>query len=104
MSDLISRQDAIDAITQRADKIDAIMQRADKIDSVYSAFWEGLIIARDIVKTIPSADRERTAKVTSLVLTSNPPQHVLICENCGGSIDKTYWKYCPNCGARLEWE
>ena len=47
---------------------------------------------------------ERTAKVTSLVLTSNPPQHVLKCENCGGSIDKTYWRYCSRCGCRLDWD
>ena len=46
--------------------------------------------------------KERTAKVMSIVLTSNPPQHVLICGNCGRSIDKTDWKYCPNCSARLE--
>lgn len=53
MSDLIRREDAIEAI----------QKRADKIDSVYSAFWEGLIIAQDIVKNIPSAELERTAKV-----------------------------------------
>ena len=49
MSDLIRREDAIEAI----------QKRADKVDSVYSAFWEGLIIAQDIVKNIPSADPER---------------------------------------------
>ncbi len=32
MSDLINRQDAINAI----------QKRADEVDSVYSAFWEGL--------------------------------------------------------------
>lgn len=46
MSDLISRQAALDAI----------QQRADRVDSVYSAFWEGLIIAQDIVENIPSAE------------------------------------------------
>ena len=49
MSDLISRQTALDAI----------QQRADKVDSVYSAFWEGLIIAQDIVKNVPSVEPER---------------------------------------------
>ena len=49
MSDLIERQKAVDAI----------QHRADIVDSVYSAFWEGLIIAQDIVKNIPSAGPER---------------------------------------------
>ena len=49
MSELINRQAALDTI----------QQRADRIDSVYSAFWEGLIIAQDIVKNIPSAEPER---------------------------------------------
>lgn len=49
MSDLIERQKALDAI----------QQRADRVDSVYSAFWEGLIIAQDIVKNVPSAEPER---------------------------------------------
>lgn len=49
MSDLIDRQKALDAI----------QQRADRVDSVYSAFWEGLIIAQDIVKNVPSAEPER---------------------------------------------
>ena len=49
MNDLISRQDAIDAI----------QKRADEIDSVYSAFWEGLKIAQDVVENLPSAEPER---------------------------------------------
>ena len=49
MSDLIYRQDALDAI----------QKRADEIDSVYSAFWEGLKIARDIVEKVPSAEPGR---------------------------------------------
>ena len=48
MSDLIRREDAIDAI----------QKRADEIDSVYSAFWEGLKIAQDIVEKVPSAEPE----------------------------------------------
>ena len=48
MSDLISRQDAMNAI----------QKRADEIDSVYSAFWEGLKIAQDIVEKVPSAELE----------------------------------------------
>ena len=49
MSDLISRQKALDAI----------QQRADRVDSVHSAFWEGLIIACSLVQDVPSAESER---------------------------------------------
>lgn len=66
--------------------------------------WNELCVTKDEIDDIPTAEPERTAKVMSIVLTSNPPQHVLKCGNCGGSIDKTYWRYCPHCGARLEWE
>ena len=47
MSDLIRREDAIDAI----------QKRANEIDSVYSAFWQGLQIAQDIVEKVPSAEQ-----------------------------------------------
>lgn len=48
MSNLINRQDAMNAI----------QKRADEVDSVYSAFWEGLKIAQDIVEKVPSAELE----------------------------------------------
>ena len=49
MSDFIRREDVLDAI----------QKRADEVDSVYSAFWEGLKIAQDIVEKVPSAEPER---------------------------------------------
>lgn len=49
MSDLIRREDALDAI----------QKRADIVNSVYSAFWEGLIIAYSLVQEIPSAEPEQ---------------------------------------------
>ena len=87
MSDLIDRQKAIDVI----------QQRADRVDSVFSAFWEGLIIAQDIVKNIPSAkSEERVVRVK--------PRGRLTewadCE-CGQAVHMG-WSYCPFCGAKLE--
>ena len=62
------------------------------------AFWDGM-----------SAEmkEERTAKVERLnMVTEN--NRVYKCENCGQYMHRTAWsnpvKYCPNCGARLEWE
>ena len=97
MSDLISRQDALDAISSWMNLDGYFHPKSKKRDIPYHE-------VENMIRNIPSAEPERTAKVMSIVLTSNPPQHVLICGNCGGSIDKTYWKYCPNCGARLERE
>ena len=96
MSDLIERQKALDAI----------QQRADGIDSVYSAFWEGLIIAQDIVKNIPSAEQEeRTAKVVNVSEGFYSAHGVCMCghcDQCGNAVcDDFHW--CPFCGARLEW-
>ena len=84
MSDLISRRAALDAIKERA----------DVIDSVFSAFWEGLIIAQGIVANIPSAEPERTARVID--------GH---CSACTDPVtDYGVPNYCPSCGARLLWD
>ena len=80
MSDLISRQDAIDAVHYY-------------IESGYKCdiFQE--------VKDLPS-EPERTAKVEWYPhLTKLADGH---CE-CGEDV-RDDWKYCPNCGCKLEWK
>ena len=52
------RKDEMSDIISREDTLDAIQKRADEVDSVYSAFWEGLKIAQDIVEKVPSAEPE----------------------------------------------
>ena len=89
MSDLISRQAALDAI----------QQRADRIDSVYSAFWEGLIIAQDIVKNIPSVEPERK-KGKWIVHDYALGRERYECAECKGRCDLEY-NFCPNCGAEM---
>ena len=93
MSDLIDRQKALDAI----------QQRADRVDSVHSAFWEGLIIARDIVEKIPSAEPERMAMVWKPAK-GRPAYEKGIC-SCGYvlSVLQRDFVYCPMCGAKLDW-
>ena len=99
MSNLINRQDAMNAI----------QKRADEVNSVYSAFWEGLIIAQDIVEKVPSAEPERTAKVIehdASIMDDRGYKYwrsEYLCENCkkkviGGD------EYCSHCGCRLEWK
>ena len=91
MSDLIDRDVAIDAITQRA----------DKVDSVHSAFWEGLIIARDIVENIPSAEPERKKGKWN----NYKDEHC--CSVCQCVVIQEIWDdeirydYCPYCGAEM---
>ena len=51
MDDLINRQHAIDALTDRS-------HQSAKKDGVDSSLWEGIMIARRIVKNLPSAQPE----------------------------------------------
>lgn len=52
MDDLINRQHAIDALTDRS-------HQSAKKDGVDSSLWEGIMIARRIVKNLPPAQPER---------------------------------------------
>ena len=91
MSDLIDRKKALDAI----------QQRADRVDSVYSAFWDGLIIAQDIVKNLPSAEPERKKGKWS----NYKDEHC--CSVCKCVVISECWDddirydYCPYCGAEM---
>lgn len=95
MSDLISRQKVLDAI----------QQRADRVDSVYSAFWEGLIIAQDIVKNVPSAEPERK-KGEWIDGKPYVNSHWRVCSVCHESAPESSggYHFCPNCGAEMRGE
>ena len=99
MSELINRQDAIDAI----------QKRADEVDSVYSAFWEGLKIAQDIVEKVPSVEpKERTVKVIehdASIMDNRGYKYLrseYLCENCKKKVIGGE-DYCSHCGAKLDW-
>lgn len=79
MSDLISRQDAIDAMITL-----------------------GLKRAIPILATLPSAEPKRTVKVKDIVHIHGYPDEGL-CGNCNEDVNGLY-DYCPYCGCRLEWD
>ena len=89
MSDLISRQDAVDAVLNLSEKV------ADEM-----LFIDAIV---DEIENIPSAEQERTAKVKKrfMLVTGGMGDTLPLCE-CGFIVSDK-WTYCPSCGARLEW-
>lgn len=76
MSDLIRREDAIDALKKRWNN----MSRTAKLEELV---WD--------IERIPSVEpEERTAKVVDV-----------FCSNCGRALIGNE-SYCPGCGAKLE--
>lgn len=62
--------------------------------------WNELCVTKDEIEDMPSVEPERTAKVEWYPhLTKLADGH---CE-CGEDV-RDDWKYCPTCGARLEWK
>ena len=102
MSDFIRREDVLDAI----------QKREDEVDSVYSAFWEGLKIAQDIVEKVPSVESERKNGKWNFI-----GDNMFKCTCCGVlytthqlnglrnyETDPYAPYFCPNCGADLRGE
>ena len=92
MSDLIRREDAIGEIREVYEY---------EFPTASGAFDEFVtVIIPNILRNLPSAEPERTAKVEWYPhLTKLADGH---CE-CGEDVQRE-WKYCPNCGCRLEWK
>lgn len=80
MSDLIRRDDAIDAMIML-----------------------GIKRAVPILVTLPSAETERTAKVTDTWKIAGFEELNAWCPECEHRITRGC-SYCPTCGVRLEWE
>ena len=82
MSDLIRRQDAANLLYK--------MLADDYVDGY--AYLEQL-------RLLPSVESERTAKVETY--TDDQQETWSVCE-CGTDVWKSY-NYCPECGAKLDW-
>lgn len=92
MSDLISRQKALDGLKYE-------MKYGAEIDIC------GLDTAYDIIENIPTVDLERTAKVSNQIF-NNAKSYIVgawigTCE-CGELVSYSS-KYCHMCGAKLDW-
>ena len=96
MSDLIRREDAVEAIYE------ALRTPLPNYNNDF--FHDSMSLAIAMAKNIPSAEPERTAKIT--LLTPNSKGYWSTngrCQGCGFLLERKH-TYCPNCGARLEWE
>ena len=83
MSDLISRQEAIDAL----DKIGSLDTNADKI------------YARELFKALPPAQSEQ--KKGKWI----KKKSMIYCPNCYNGFEAIFirdYNFCPNCGAKME--
>ena len=117
MSDLIDRQALCDDL--REYKVYPVPISSD--ESEVKGYNDGIDLAISVIAEFPSAEpEERTAKVVK-------EDNIRICDNCSGLIlipfDNTEenlrkyaitgykghniyfasYKYCPNCGAKLDW-
>lgn len=88
-----------DALTQ---KIDEILCEPDYQHTGEN--WSvGLLIAQNTIDCAPTIKAKPV--VTSKWYTSLDKQKT-ICTNCHAYFDETnavYWRYCPECGAEMEW-
>lgn len=93
MSDLISRQKALDGLKYEI-KYGAEIDRC------------GLDTAYDIIENIPTVDIEKTTKVSNQIFNNSNPYTTIgawigTCE-CGELVSYSS-KYCHMCGAKLDW-
>lgn len=102
MDDLISRQDAIQAIEKYIVPIEELRKPVEGI----TAFNDGISTAiSEIGHNVPSAEK------TGRWIMSDDGLFMPICNQCGAHPWKGYipsveeatevFKYCPNCGARM---
>ena len=100
MSDLISKQDAINALVEKGQS-----SKRYKLGEIWELNLPEII---DAIDALPSAEPERkTVKVEKFPLECFDGVLVVISGHCDcGTLvfnDQRY-KYCPHCGARLEWD
>ena len=109
MGDFITRADAIQHIQAYRDefKEDFGIDSEDGDDaSHYFGYIAGLNRATRIIERLPSAEPKGRWIKENRVLTSNPPQYVWHCSECGnperGFSVHILTNHCPACGAKME--
>lgn len=113
-SDLISRQDAIDAIGEIFDILWAKVHKAGaEIPNSHmipnSQWFDGMAEAIGIIRNMPSAEPERkTGKWVALDRDKGGYTLTYECSECGSLIMRAMvvremdYEYCPYCGSKLE--
>ena len=100
MSDLISRQNALDALKEYEDVESDNFTKTDPISMMTVATIANCI---EVIWKLPSAEPERTAKVRDK---KDDPMvdewHQGRCMNCGKQVRRRN-NYCSRCGSRLDW-
>lgn len=97
MSDLISRQAAIDAIRKSASEFSGFMEMEMYTDDD----------AVEAINGVPSAEPVRHGKWIKADSQQYFRKHYpfFTCSECGYRKDsQKKWNYCPNCGARMDKE
>lgn len=88
-TDLISREDAIEAVEN--------LQTEQWIDSDID-YNNGLQSAIAEIRALPSADRPSGEWVYN---NKSGTFKVFTCSECGLNVESDMWCYCPNCGAKM---
>ena len=96
MSDLISRQAAIDALARTA-------REKFNLSDEYNQYLAGLMDAQLEIKYLPSAQRTGRWIYNDEAYPGGNPYGHYECDQCGEYVPhKT--NYCPNCGADMRGE
>lgn len=94
MSDLISRQAAIDSLLKVGDWY--VEQGNDEAG-------RGVAQCQRVIYELPSAERPKGKwKHEHLCSTSGGTYEVVRCSGCAWQYPMWETKYCPNCGAKME--
>lgn len=108
MSDIISRQAAIDEIDEGAELIRRVLDNMELVGGERSKFAWGLGLLEsciDALNELPSVQPERK---TGEWIEHNPHKWglgiIFECTECGYEVDCEEPNFCPNCGADMRGE
>ena len=97
-NDLISRQDAIDALEEQLDYLQTLNKNENP---TAEGKWYGVNWARNTIADLPYKQNERPKGEWI-----KDEKHSIIidmfkCTNCGYWGGALHYKFCPNCGATM---